>query len=55
MVQQPVQNRRRDDLVTEDRVPVTVAFIRGQDDAALLIPGADQLKEIVAPRSSIGR
>ena len=34
VMQQPIQNRGRDDWIAEDRSPVPVALVRGQDDAA---------------------
>jgi len=37
VMQQPVQDRRRDDRIAEDRSPVPVAFVGGQDDASAFI------------------
>src|SRR5690242_7056708 len=45
MVQQPIQNRGRDDRVSEDRTPVAVTFVGSQDDAATLITRAHQLEK----------
>ena len=45
MVQQPVQDRRGDNRIAEDRAPVAIAFVRGQDNAAAFVTRADQLKE----------
>src|SRR6202140_2073663 len=45
VMQQPVQNRRGDDRITEDRSPVPVTLVRGQDDAPAFVPRAHQLKE----------
>src|SRR5262245_57317030 len=43
VVQQPVQDRRGDDRVAEDRAPLPVALVARQDDAPPLIAGRDQL------------
>ena len=45
VVQQPVEDGRGDDVVGEDRAPVAVALVGGQDDGPLLIPFRDQLKQ----------
>ncbi len=45
VVQQPVQDRGRDDRIAEDRAPIAVALVRGQDDAAPFVARADQLEE----------
>jgi len=45
VVRQAIQDRRGDDRVAEDRAPLAITLVRGQDDAAPLIARADQLKE----------
>ena len=45
VMQQPVQNRCRDDRVPKDRTPVSVALVRSQNDAASFVTRADQLEE----------
>jgi hypothetical protein len=45
MVQQPIQNRGRDDGIAKDRSPISVAFVGSQDDAAAFVTSTDQLKE----------
>src|SRR5438128_9626880 len=45
MMQQAIEDRRRDNRVTEDRTPFTVALVGSQNDAASFVAGADQLKE----------
>jgi ATP dependent DNA ligase domain len=45
VMQQPVQDRRRDDRIAEDRSPISVTFVRGQDDAPAFVSRADQLEE----------
>ncbi|MCU1329490.1 MAG: hypothetical protein JWN34_4860 [Bryobacterales bacterium] len=45
VMQQPVQNRSGDDRVAQHRSPFSVALVRGEDDAAALVTGTDQLKE----------
>ena len=45
VMQQPVEDGRGDDVVGEDRAPVAVAIVGGQDDGPLLIPFRDQLEE----------
>jgi hypothetical protein len=37
VMQQPVQDRRCDNRIAEDRSPVSVAFVRGQNDAPTFI------------------
>ena len=44
-MEQAVQDGRRDDLVAEDRAPIAIAFVAGENDAATLIASADQLEE----------
>ena len=45
VMQQPVQDRCGDDRITEDRSPVPVALVRGQDDAPAFVPCTHQLEE----------
>jgi hypothetical protein len=45
VVQQTGEDSRRDDGLSEDRAPVAVTLIAGQNDAAALVAGADQLEE----------
>src|SRR5271154_2431650 len=45
MVQQAVQNGSRDDRIAEDRTPLAVAFVGGENYAAPFVAGADELKE----------
>src|SRR6266478_3065316 len=45
VMQQPVQYRRGDDRIPEDRSPISVALVRGQEDAPAFVPRAHQLKE----------
>src|SRR6185437_15217906 len=40
-----VMQQAIEDRVAEDRTPFAIAFVRSQDDAALFIAGADELKE----------
>jgi hypothetical protein len=44
-MQQPIQDGSGNDLVSEDRSPVAIALVAGENDAAAFIRGADQLKE----------
>src|SRR5207244_7471352 len=50
VMQEPVQYRRGDDRVAENRTPVTVALVRGQEDTAALVPPADELEEDRGPQ-----
>src|SRR5215469_4353637 len=45
VMQQTVEDGCGDDRITEDRAPLAVAFIRGQNDAASFVTSADQLEE----------
>ena len=45
MVQQPVDERRRHDLVAEHVSPFLEALVRGQHRRRPLVPGVDQLEE----------
>ena len=45
MVQQPVDERRRHDLVAEHGAPFLEALVRGQHRRRPLVPGVDQLEE----------
>jgi hypothetical protein len=45
VVQQPVEDGRIDHVVGEDRAPVAVALVGGEDDGPLLIAFRDQLKQ----------
>ena len=45
VVQQAVEDRRRDDRVAEDRSPIAVALVGSQNDAASFVARADQLEE----------
>jgi hypothetical protein len=45
MQQQPVQDRRGDDRIAENRSPVPLAFVGSQDDAPAFVPRAHQLEE----------
>src|SRR5882724_8523282 len=42
VMQQPVQDRCGDDGITEDRSPLPVAFVGGQDDAPAFVPRTHQ-------------
>src|SRR5437660_12516704 len=55
VMQEPVQYRRGDDRVAENRTPVTVALVRGQEDTAALVPPLMSWKKIVVPKSSSGK
>lgn len=44
-MQQPIEDRRRDDRMAEDGAPLAVAFVGSQDDAAPFVARADQLEE----------
>ena len=48
MVQEPVEQRRGDDGVTEDLAPFGEASVRGQDHGAFFIAGVDELEEQIA-------
>src|SRR5579862_2722251 len=50
MMQQPVQNRGRDDRIAEDRTPVAVTFIGSKNDAAAFVASADQLEKDRRPQ-----
>ena len=45
MVQQPVDERRRHDLIAEHVAPLLEALVRGQHRRRPLVPGVDQLEE----------
>ena len=45
MVQQPVQNSRRDDDVSQEFAPLTEALVGSQDDGAPLIASGDKGEE----------
>ena len=45
MMQQPIQDRRRDNRIAEDGTPFAVALVGSQNDAAPFVASADQLKE----------
>ena len=47
MVQQPIQDRRGDDLVAEDLAPARQALIGGDQDRAPLVAARDELEEQV--------
>ena len=66
VVQQPVEDRRGDDLVAEDVAPAGEALVRGDEDRAALIPIFNSfpvLREqrspstlaILVPEAAIGR
>jgi len=48
MVQEPVEQRRGDDGVTEDLAPFGEASVRRQDHGAFFIAGVDELEEQIA-------
>src|SRR5215469_11761040 len=45
VMEQPVQDRGRNNRIAKDGTPVGIAFVGSQDDAAAFVAGADQLKE----------
>lgn len=45
MVQQPVEDGRRQDLVVEDLTPVDEALVGGEDEAGLLVAPAEETEE----------
>src|SRR5579859_2664292 len=45
MMQQPVQNGGGNDRISKDRAPITIAFVRSQDDAAAFVACAYQLEK----------
>jgi len=45
VVQQAVEDGRGGDVVGEDRAPVAVAHVQGQNDGALLVAFVDQLEQ----------
>src|SRR5215467_8904818 len=45
VMQQAIQNGGRDDRVSENRSPISVALIGGEDDAAPFVPCTHQLEE----------
>ena len=45
VMQQAIQNGGRDDRVSENRTPVSIAVVGGKDDAAPFIPCTRQLEE----------
>ena len=47
MMQQPIQDRRRDQRVAKDFSPRPEAVVRGEDNGASLIPPGDELEEEV--------
>src|ERR1044071_9962164 len=49
VVEDPVQDRRGDDPVTENVPPTAEALVAGQDHGATLVAAADELKEQVRP------
>ena len=44
VVQQPVQDRGRHDLVAQHRAPVVHSAVGGDQDAALFVAAADELE-----------
>jgi len=49
MMQDPVQDGRRDHRITEDLVPLGEAAVGGQDQGALLVAAGDELEEEMRP------
>jgi len=47
MVQNPIQNSRRDNVILEDISPFAIGFIGSENDRSPLIPPRDQLEETV--------
>ena len=47
VMEQPVQDRRGDDLISEELLPVDKALVRGDDGGCLLVSGRDELEEEV--------
>jgi len=45
VMEDPVQNGRSDDRITEDLVPLAETPVRGQDQGAFLIAPGDELKK----------
>jgi hypothetical protein len=45
MVEKPVEDRRGDDRVAEELLPIAEALVRGQDRRAFLVPVRDELEE----------
>ena len=45
MMEDPVQDGRGDDRITEDLVPLTEAAIGGQDQGPLFVAAADELEK----------
>src|SRR5690348_8230570 len=45
MMEQSIQNRRRNDGIAENRTPLAIALVGSKYDAAPFIAGADELKE----------
>jgi len=55
MVQEPVEQRRGDDGVTEDLAPFGEASVRRQDHGAFFIAGVDELEEQIAAAGDHGQ
>jgi hypothetical protein len=45
VMEQPVEDRRGDDCVAEELLPVDEAFVRGQDRRALFVAAGDELEK----------
>src|SRR5690606_1632431 len=45
MMEQAIENRGGNNRIAENRAPVTIAFVRGQDDTAPFVAGTHQLEE----------
>jgi len=45
MMQKPVEDRRGDDRVAEELLPIDEALVRGQDRRAFLVPVGDELEK----------
>ena len=45
MMEKPVEDRRGDDRVAEELLPIAEAFVRGQDRRAFLVPVGDELEK----------
>ena len=45
MMQQPIENRRGDDRIAEELLPIDEALVRGQDRRAFLVPVGDELEK----------
>ena len=47
MMQNPIENSGRDNMILEDISPFAIGFIRSENDRSLLVSPGDQLEKTV--------